>query len=71
MFRAVCERLAVEPKEAAYVGDSPWADMAGARNAGMRSIWINRHGLDWPEDQEPPDATIQSLAELPAALDER
>jgi putative hydrolase of the HAD superfamily len=71
MFRAVCGQLAIEPEKTAYVGDNPWADMAGARNAGMRAVWINRYETVWPESQEPPDATIRSLVELPAVLDGR
>jgi 2-haloalkanoic acid dehalogenase type II len=68
MFRAVCERLSITPEEAAYVGDSPWADIAGARHAGMRAVWINRYDTTWPETQEPPDAIIRSLEELSAVL---
>jgi 2-haloalkanoic acid dehalogenase type II len=69
MFREVCSRLGVDPEQAMYVGDSPWHDVAGARNAGMRAVWLNRHGRDWPEDIQPPEMTITSLAELAAALD--
>jgi 2-haloalkanoic acid dehalogenase type II len=69
MFREVCARLGVEPAEAAYVGDSPWHDIAGARHAGMRAIWLNRHERDWPEDIEPPEVVIRTLGELPGILD--
>ena len=69
LFRDVCARLGVEPSQAAYVGDSPWADIAGARHAGLRAVWINRHGVDWPDDIEPPEATVASLTELGAVLD--
>lgn len=68
VFREVCARLGVEPAEAVYVGDSPWADVAGARNAGLHAIWIRRHGLLWPEDIAPPEAQISSLKELPGLL---
>jgi 2-haloacid dehalogenase len=64
MFREVCARLNVAPAQAVYVGDSPWHDIAGARNAGMRAVWLNRHERAWPEDIEPPETTITSLAEL-------
>jgi 2-haloalkanoic acid dehalogenase type II len=67
-FRQVCARLGVEPREAVYVGDSPWADIAGARNAGLRAIWINRHGLPWPDDIEPPEAQMRSLDQLTEML---
>ena len=68
MFRAVCDRLGVEPSAAAYVGDSPWADIAGARHARMRAVWIHRHDAVWPDDIERPPSAVGSLAELPELL---
>jgi FMN phosphatase YigB (HAD superfamily) len=38
IFRAALERLAVEPAEAVFVGDSVERDMAGARTLGMRHV---------------------------------
>lgn len=68
VFRETCRRLGVEPEHAAYVGDSPWADIAGARNAGLHAVWVDRHGNDWPEGIEPPPATVTSLDELASLL---
>jgi 2-haloalkanoic acid dehalogenase type II len=68
LFREACARLQVQPSEAVYVGDNPWADVAGARNAGMRAVWLNRHAAAWPDDIPPPDTTITSLSELLRAL---
>lgn len=68
LFRYVCERLGVTPERAAYVGDSPWADIAGARHAGLRAAWVNRHGARWPDDIDPPTAEIASLSELADVL---
>jgi 2-haloalkanoic acid dehalogenase type II len=68
MFREVCARLDVEPAQAVYVGDSPWADVAGARHAGLRAVWINRHLVDWPDDIDLPEAMITSLSELPETI---
>lgn len=64
VFRAVCERLGVAPEEALYVGDSPWPDVAGARHAGLRAVWVDRDGAAWPKDIEPPAETVRSLLEL-------
>jgi 2-haloalkanoic acid dehalogenase type II len=64
MFHEVCAPLRVAPSEALYVGDSPWADVAGARHADLRAVWLNRHEATWPEDLEPPEARVTSLAEL-------
>jgi 2-haloalkanoic acid dehalogenase type II len=61
MFREACARLGVAPSETVYVGDSPWADVAGARHAGLRAVWLNRHGASWPDDIEPPEAEIGTL----------
>ena len=68
LFNDVCARLGVQPSEAAYVGDSPWADVEGARHAGLRAVWINRHGADWPEYIRRPQYEIGSLDELAALL---
>jgi 2-haloalkanoic acid dehalogenase type II len=68
VFGEVCARLGVAPSEALYVGDTPWADIAGARHAGLRAVWLNRHGATWPDDIEPPETTMTSLAELAERL---
>jgi len=68
IFREACARLGIEPEAAVYVGDSPWPDIAGARHAGLRAVWINRHGASWPADIEPPETTVRSLSELPSVL---
>lgn len=37
--------------------------MAGARAAGLASVWVNRNGREWPGGP-PPDYTIANLREL-------
>jgi 2-haloacid dehalogenase len=69
MFREVCSRLDVEPSDAVYVGDSVWSDIEGARHAGLRAVWVNRHGAPWPEEVEPPHAEVTSLEELETILE--
>jgi HAD superfamily hydrolase (TIGR01549 family) len=64
IFRAVLERLAVEPAEAAMVGDSPEDDVEGARAAGIEAAFL----LD-REDRYPElDHRLPDLYALPAAL---
>lgn len=41
IFRMACERLGIEPHEAAYVGDIYEIDVVGARGAGMCGILID------------------------------
>jgi ribulose-1,5-bisphosphate 5-phosphatase len=64
IFRAVLERLEVEPSGAAMVGDSPEDDVEGARAAGIeRAFLLDR------EDRYPElDDRLPDLFELPAAL---
>jgi putative hydrolase of the HAD superfamily len=71
---------ALSPGSVAVVGDTLEADILGAQQAGMRSVWFPS-GQDARQDgasadQEaaslpaPPDATIEHLGELPACLSE-
>jgi HAD superfamily hydrolase (TIGR01549 family) len=63
IFRAVLERLEVEPEEAAMVGDSPEDDIEGARALGITAFLLDREGLYPDRDDRLPD-----LRALPAAL---
>ena len=45
IFEVACRRALVDPAELAHVGDEPDTDLAGARNAGVTAIWMNRQGL--------------------------
>ncbi len=43
IFELACHRLGVAPGESAHVGDHQYADVLGARAAGMLPILIDRH----------------------------
>jgi HAD superfamily hydrolase (TIGR01509 family) len=62
---AAARELRVTPGECLVVGDSLPADIAGARAAGMRSVWVNRDAAASPAEAPMPDWEIDSLAELP------
>ena len=64
IFRAVLERLQVEPGEAAMVGDSPEDDIDGARAAGLGAAFLLDRDDRYPQI---PDRLPDLLA-LPAAL---
>lgn len=66
-FRHALARLGVAPERAAMLGNSLRSDIAGARAAGLRSIWLNRQ-CEPLGDAWPPDAEIETLAELPDLL---
>jgi putative hydrolase of the HAD superfamily len=67
-FAAVARELGCEPGRMLYVGDDPHADVAGARAAGLRTAWINRHGTAWPDAHAPADLEIVDLHQLEATL---
>ncbi len=72
IFRMALERWGAEPERAVMIGDTLNADVLGAQNAGMASIWITRRGMrpDNLEIQEivRPNASIATLSELPGLL---
>jgi 2-haloalkanoic acid dehalogenase type II len=71
IFHAACERLGVAAHEVLHVGDDPLLDVHGAREAGMRTCWINRRNEAWPERFAPPDLSFDTLAALADWLDAR
>ncbi len=44
IFHHACERLGLPAAHVLHVGDDPHVDVAGARDAGLRTAWINRTG---------------------------
>ncbi|MGI6244786.1 MAG: HAD family hydrolase [Pseudochelatococcus sp.] len=64
IFRRAAERLGVSVVDCVFVGDSPEADMIGARSLNMKTIWFP-NGAVWPEHYDwQPDAVIGSLPEI-------
>lgn len=58
----------IEPQQMVHIGDDPVNDVAGAQKAGAFAIWLNREDRPWPLDSCQPNAIIQHLHALPAAL---
>ncbi len=48
IFELACERLGVQPHEAAHVGDHMYADVIGAQAVGMTPVLIDRHCGEHP-----------------------
>ena len=63
-FRYAAERLEVDSSRCAYVGDSPLADVEGARNAGMTAIWADLESQTYPGGCAAPDFIIHDLQQL-------
>jgi 2-haloalkanoic acid dehalogenase type II len=64
IFDRVCELLRLDAAQVLYVGDSPIADLLGARAAGMAVGWINRGRIALPENVPAPDLELTGLTAL-------
>jgi HAD superfamily hydrolase (TIGR01549 family) len=65
IFLYACRRLSVVPGEAAYVGDNFYADVVGARRAGLVPVLYDPRGI-FPD---PGCASIGSFDALPRVLE--
>jgi putative hydrolase of the HAD superfamily len=63
IFTTALERLDVRVGEAITIGDSLERDVEGARNAGLRCIWLNREHSEHPAAPKP-DYEVASLSEV-------
>ena len=68
IFKHALEKLQVNPAETVFVGDTVEADIKGAQDAGMKTIYIERRPQKELETTKP-DQTIKNLSELPAAIE--
>jgi len=78
-FTSLLAEAGVEPSEAVMVGDDWLEDVAGARAAGLRAVWVRRPGGDikgraaraLAEDEQARSyaLVVQSLDEFPALLE--
>lgn len=64
IFLHACREVGAEPGQAAYVGDNYFADVVGARRAGLTPILHDPRGIF----DDPECAVIRSFDELPRAL---
>lgn len=60
-WRAVLERLGVEPANVAMIGDSVEQDVVAPRDFGIHSVWFNEDGRSPPDPRGQP--MITSLPE--------
>jgi HAD superfamily hydrolase (TIGR01549 family) len=73
LFEMALQTWGIPPAQALMVGDTLGADILGARNAGIYSVWVSRRA-DTPAnrahaDTIRPDAVIENLAELIGLLE--
>jgi putative hydrolase of the HAD superfamily len=68
IFAKLVAEAGVEPGEILHVGDDPLTDVEGARAAGLKSVWVNRSGIAWPDGVTRADLEVTNLSELVALL---
>lgn len=66
IFQHALQRLEISPAQAVYVGDNFYADVIGARGAGLLPILLDPDGI-FPDADCP---VIQRLSEIPGLLPE-
>lgn len=68
VFAEALAQLGVDdPSKAVFVGDRLHDDVFGGRQAGLKTVW--RRNTFVPRHDVAPDATIDTLSELPGVLD--
>jgi len=60
-FLHCLRELGVRSMDAVFVGDDPLHDIQGAKNVGMRCIWVKRR--EYEEVPTEPDWTVESINE--------
>ncbi|CAI8046456.1 Phosphoserine phosphatase [Geodia barretti] len=68
LFEITIERAGCAKHQLLHVGDSFQNDIIGAKQAGVRSVWLNREGGN-NETEQQPDFEISSLRELTEVLE--
>jgi 2-haloacid dehalogenase len=66
-YRYALEQTGVPADRAVLVAVHPW-DLEGARRAGLRTAWVDRHGTTYPDHFARPDVVVGSLVELASTL---
>lgn len=64
IFDAAVQAGGASAAETLHVGDHPVYDVHGAREAGLRTVWVNRTEATWPEEHVAPDLTVRHVGEL-------
>jgi putative hydrolase of the HAD superfamily len=67
IFKIALEKLQLQPAQTVFVGDTVDADVKGGKDAGMKTVYLERRPQKELETISP-DQIIKSLRELPAAL---
>lgn len=64
IFEVALSQLSARPEETVFIGDDYEVDIVGAKNAGMKTILLNKETTD----NEKADIKIKHLNELPSVI---
>lgn len=71
-FRHLMQSFEIPAEQIVHIGDHPRDDMQAAKQAGLKTIWFNPKQNDWlqqGQEELKPDAEVQTLGQIPAAID--
>lgn len=68
LFAHACLRLGSAPARSAMVGDRYERDVHGAAKAGLFTVWVNVHHAPLPAGAPPPDAMVETIAQVESVL---
>ena len=69
IFDIAVSRSGFSAAETLHVGDHPEIDVIGARQAGLRTAWMNRSDAGWPVHLPRPDAIVSTVVDLLGVLE--
>jgi FMN hydrolase / 5-amino-6-(5-phospho-D-ribitylamino)uracil phosphatase len=67
-FEALAVALQTSADAILYVGDDPLLDVEAARAAGLRTAWMDRTGMAWPDGIRKADLDVSDCIALATAL---
>lgn len=69
MFQEALRLSGVDSQHAVHLGDDPVCDVQGAKELGMKTVWVNHFKKSWPSHKQEADMSIQYFSELPRVLE--
>lgn len=66
-LKVFAEKIGFEPKNMLYIGDNPFNDVEGSRNAGYIPVWVKTYGT-WDDSVKKADFEVNNVGEIPALI---
>jgi len=67
MFEQMLQQNNLRPEQVIHIGDNPVADVEGADNLGIWTIWVN---LDGSDAEVKASRTVHCLSQIPAMIED-